>query len=142
MKLSAKLVLVLAGLAVSACSEVEEGSSDGYEPATLGPIDGAEVKRVTFTAEGARRTGLQTATVRPSGKHKRVPYASLIYDGTGRAYVYTNPDPLTFIRAEVNVASVARDQVLLREGPPTGSLVVTAGAAQVYGTELEIAGGH
>jgi hypothetical protein len=141
-RITAKLVLLLAGFAVAACSEVEEGSSDGYEPATLAPIDGTDLKRVTFTAEGARRTGLQTARVAQSGKHKRVPYASLVYDGAGRTYVYTNPHPLTFIRAEVQVARVQHDHVLLAEGPQTGSSVVTAGATQVYGAELEIAGGH
>lgn len=142
MKLTAKLVLILAGLAVSACSEVEEGSSDGYEPATLEPIDGADLQRVTFTAEGARRTGLRTATVGQSGKHRRVPYASLIYDPAGRTYVYTSPKPLTFLRAEVQIDRVDGDRVLLTGGPPPGSDVVTTGAAQVYGTELQISGGH
>lgn len=139
--LAAGFVLVLAGLPPAACSEVEEGSSDGYEPATLEPVDGADGKRVRLTAEGAKRTGLQIATVRQSGKYRVVPYASLIYDGAGKTYVYTSPRPLTFLRAEVQVRRVQGNRVLLVDGPPARSDVVTVGAAQVYGAELEIAGG-
>jgi hypothetical protein len=139
---AAGLALVLVALALPACSEVEEGSSGGYEPATLEVVDGADVTRVTFTEEGAGRTDLRTARVRRSGKHRVVPYASLIYDGAGKAYVYTSPRPLTFVRAEVQVGRIERDRVLLVAGPPAGSDVVTTGAAEVYGAELEIAGGH
>ena len=32
--------------------------------------------------------------------------------------------------------------MLLAAGPPPGTEVVTVGAAEVYGAELEIAGGH
>jgi hypothetical protein len=129
-------------LSLPACSEVEESSSGGYEPATLESVEGADVKRVKFTGEGARRTGLRTAKVRQRGKQRVVPYASLVYDGVGKAYVYTSPRPLTFDRVQVQVGRIERDRVLLREGPPAGSDVVTVGSAEVYGTELEIAGGH
>jgi hypothetical protein len=139
---TAGFVLALVVLSLSACTEVQEGSSGGYEPATLQSVEGADVKRVTFTAEGARRIDLQTATVRQRGKHRLVPYASLIYDGAGKAYVYTSPRPLTFLRAMVEVGRVQRERVLLVDGPPAGSDVVTVGATQVYGAELEIAGGH
>jgi multidrug efflux pump subunit AcrA (membrane-fusion protein) len=137
-----RMVLILIGIALSACSEVEEKPSDGYEPATLVPVDGADLERVTFTAEGAQRTGLKTAMVRQGRVHNVVPYDALIYDGAGRTYVYTSPKPLTFLRAEVKVDRVEGDRVLLTDGPPPGSDVVTTGAAQVYGTELEISGGH
>lgn len=140
--LAAGFVLILAGGPPSACSEVEEGTSDGYEPATLESVDGADGKLVKFTAEGAERTGLQRATVRQSGNHRVVPYVSLVYDGAGKTYVYTSPRPLTFLRAEVQVRRVQRNRVLLVGGPPAGTDVVTVGAAEVYGAELEIAGGH
>jgi hypothetical protein len=42
----------------------------------------------------------------------------------------------------VEVDRVERDRVLLTDGPPAGSEVVTVGATEVYGAELEIAGGH
>ena len=46
------------------------------------------------------------------------------------------------MRAEVKVDRIDGDRVLLSEGPPAGTKVVTVGAAEVYGAELEIAGSH
>jgi hypothetical protein len=131
------LVVVLSG-----CSEVEEATGVGYQPAKLEAVDGVDFKRVTLTAEGAERTGLQTATVRRRGIHRIVPYAALLYDGAGRSFVYTSPERLTFLRSDVDVARVDGNRVLLTAGPPAGSVVVTVGATEVYGTELEIAGSH
>jgi hypothetical protein len=140
--LLASLALAIAGLGLSGCKEVEETSSEGYEPAKLEPVGGADVKRVTFTAEGARRVGLRTAAIRRSGRQTLVPYRALIYDGHGTAYVYTSPESLSFLRQEVHVDRIEGDRVLLSHGPPTGTEVVTVGATEVYGAELEIAGGH
>lgn len=136
------LALFLAGLALAGCSEVEETSSGGYEPAHLQEVNGSEVKQVTFTKEGAERTGLRTAAVQRDGRHRVVPYGSLIYDSAGRSWVYTIPQPLTFLRAEVQVDRVEGENVLLDDGPPVGTGVVTVGATEVYGSELEIAGGN
>ncbi len=141
--LSAGLTLVIAVLPLSACTEVETETATSYEPAKLEPVKGdADLKRVTFTAEGARRTGLETAPVRSSGEHKVVPYAALIYDAEGKTYVFTSTAPLSFVRSEVQVRDIEGNRVLLSDGPPAGTEVVTVGAAEVYGTELEIAGGH
>lgn len=138
----ALVLAVLAGLVLPACSEVEPAAEGGYQPAQLAHDGGASFPRVTFTGEGAARTGLRTATVARSAGHAVVPYAALIYDGQGDSFVYTSPRPLTFVRAPVAVARVDGDRVLLSEGPPAGTVVVTVGASEVYGTELEIAGGH
>ncbi len=100
------------------------------------------LKRVQLTAEGAHRTGLETARVGRSGEHRFVPYQALIYDGAGRSWVYTTVAPLTYVRAAVEVERVERDRVLVTKGPPVGTDVVTTGASEVYGAELEIAGGH
>jgi hypothetical protein len=138
--LSAGLLLVIAGLPLSACSEVEEATTSGYEPAKLEPVKGSDdLKRVTFTAEGAKRIGLRTASVRRSGKHRVVPYEAVIYDPQGKIYVYTSSKPLSYLREKVMVDRVEGDRVLLSDGPPAGTEVVTVGAAEVYGAELEVA---
>jgi hypothetical protein len=138
--LRAGLVLVLVALPVSACKEVEEESSAGYEPATLTPVKGTDdLKRVTFTEEGAERVGLATAPVRQRRREEVVPYAAVIYDAEGKTYVYTSPKPLSYLREQVEVDRVDGDRVLLAEGPHAGAEVVTVGAAEVYGAELEIA---
>ena len=140
--LAAGLAVLLGALPTSACTSAEEASTGGYQPATLEPVDGTDLRMVTLTEEGARRTGLRRVTIRRSGPHLVVPYAALIYDGEGTAYVYTSPQPLTFLRAEVEVDRIDGDQALLTDGPRAGGDVVTVGAAEVYGAELEIAGGH
>jgi hypothetical protein len=118
---------------------VETETATGYEPSKLEPVKGNDdLQRVTFTEEGARRTGLQTAVVRRSGKRTVVPYAALLYDPEGKTYVYTSPKPLQFVRREVDVSRVEGDRVLLSEGPLAGTEIVTVGAAEVYGTELEV----
>jgi hypothetical protein len=134
------LVLVAAGLPLSSCTEVETESAEGYEPAELKPVKGNdELVRVTFTAEGAKRVGLKTAEIARSGRQKVVSYKALIYDPDGKTYVYTSPKPLSYLREPVEVARVRGDRVLLSDGPPAGTTVVTVGAAEVYGTELEVA---
>jgi hypothetical protein len=141
--LCAGLVLVLGAFTLSACKEVETETATGYEPAKLEEVKGKDdVKRVTFTEEGAKRTGLETAEVRKNGNRNVVPYAALIYDPEGKTYVYTSPKPLSYLREAVKVDRIEGDRVLVTDGPPPGTKVVTVGAAEVYGTELEIAASH
>ena len=131
----AGLVVATAALPVAGCTEVETETATGYEPSTLEPVKGnKDVQRVTFTEEGARRVDLQTASVR----RNVVPYAALIYDPEGKTYVYTSPKPLEYLREEVKVDRIEGDRVLVSRGPPAGTEVVTVGAAEVYGTELEV----
>jgi hypothetical protein len=136
------LALIVAGVALSGCTEVEPAEEAGYEPAKVQDVEGSELKQVTLTAEGAERTGLQTAPVRRSGDHRVVPYTALIYDGEGRTFVYTAQQPRSFLRAAVVVDRIEGDRVLLADGPAAGSRVVTVGATEVYGTELDVAGSH
>jgi len=143
-RLLAGLVTAVAGLSLAGCREVVTESSATYEPAKVEPAKGGAegLVRVAFTAEGARRVGLETAVVRRDGRRLVVPHASLIYSPEGRTFVFTSPEPLTFVRAPVTVAAIDGDRAELSDGPPPGTAVVTAGAAQVYGAEQDIAGGH
>jgi hypothetical protein len=134
--------VLVSGVALAGCSEVTPTTSEGYVPAQLHEVEGSQLVQVTLTAEGAERTGLRTAPVQRSGDHRVVPYAALIYDDQGRTFVYTAPKPLSFVRAAVVVDRIEGDRVLLSDGPAAGSRVVTTGAAEVYGSELEIAGSH
>ncbi len=140
--LLAALWTLAVGASVSGCTEVVPEEPEVHEPAHLEPIEGSEVQQVTFDERGAEQVSLHTAPVRRIGAHAVVPYAALIYDGQGASWVYTSPEPLTYVREPVEVARVAGGRVLLDEGPPVRTRVVTTGAAEVYGAELEIAGGH
>jgi hypothetical protein len=129
---SARLAIALGVVALSGCSEVEAESETGYEPSKL-----AE-SYIEFTPEGAKRTGLRTRAVARSGRRVSVPYAALLYDPEGRTYVYTSPEELRYVKKQVRVHRIGGDRVVLSRGPPAGTQVVTVGAVEVYGTELEV----
>jgi hypothetical protein len=138
-RLACGVGVVVAGLPLAGCSEVESESSTGYEPAKLKAVnEHGDLQRVIFTAEGARRIGLRTARVRRSAKRTVVPYTALLYDPEGKTYVYTSPRALVYVRAEVQVRRIDGARALLSDGPPAGTEVVTVGATEVYGTELEV----
>ncbi len=134
--------VALLALTVSACSEVEEPSVDDYAPATVTTPDPSSAPLVKFTDEAARRVDLTMSTVEGREGALVVEYAALIYDKQGKTWVYTAPEPLTFLRAKVVVAEIDGNQVTLSDGPPPGTKVVTQGATEVYGTELGMAGKH
>ena len=52
--------------------------------------------------------------------------------------MYTSPRSLEFVRAEVQVRRIEGDRMVLSGGPPVGTQIVTVGATEVYGTELEV----
>jgi hypothetical protein len=138
------LVLIAACVVtLSACGEASSGydyeTASHHEPARLVPIKGTDVQRVVFDAEGAERVGLKTAPVRQNGQGTIIPYDAVIYDADGKTYAYTAPKPLTYVRQEIAIDHVAGDSVMLSDGPPAGTKVVTVGAAEVYGTEFEVA---
>jgi hypothetical protein len=139
------IALVFAGLPLAGCKEVEEESAAGYEPSKVEPVKGAkedDLVRIKFTKEGAARTGLKTERVRGAGEHTVIPYAALIYNDEAKTFVYTSPKPLSFVRAAVKVDRIEGSRVLLSEGPPAGTKIVTVGATEVYGTEIDMAGSH
>ena len=59
-------------------------------------------------------------------------------DTTGVTWVYTMPQPLTFIRQKVVLVKVSGPDATLSEGPPVGTAVVTKGVAELYGAELGV----
>jgi hypothetical protein len=75
-----------------------------------------------------------------SGTRTVVPYAAVLYDSNGDAWVYTNPEPLVFVRHRIKIEYIAGDRAVLSEGPAVGTAVVTLGAAELFGAEFEV--GH
>jgi hypothetical protein len=134
--------VALIALTVTACSEVEEPSGDDYAPATVTTADPSSAPTVKFTDEAARRVDLMMSTVTGRKGALVVDYAALIYDKQGKTWVYTVPEPLTFLRARVVVDEIDGNRVTLSDGPPPGTKVVTQGVTEVYGAELGMAGKH
>jgi hypothetical protein len=141
------VVLIALGLvvAIQELSEKElseDAVASESEPATLEPVEGTSLVRVTLTSHAAERVGVQTVPVRDagSGNEKVVPYGAVIYDAEGKTWVYTSPEPLVFVRAPIAVDRVEGRKVFLSEGPATGTEVVSVGTAELFGAEFEV--GH
>jgi hypothetical protein len=134
------LLAIAPALALGACAEAEPAETSHYEPAKLAAIKDSDVKQVTFTAEGAKRVGLEFGEVRSTEGGPVIPYASILYDAKGSTFTYTSPKPLTFVRQEIVVRRIDGNNVQLAKGPPIGTKVVTVGATEVLGSEFEV--GH
>lgn len=73
-------------------------------------------------------------------QRKIVSYSAVVYDVHGDAWVYTNPESLSFVRQPITVDYIEGDRAVLLDGPPAGTAIVTVGAAELLGTELGV--GH
>jgi hypothetical protein len=69
---------------------------------------------------------------------KVVPYAAVLYGVHGETWVYSNPEPLVYVRQPIVVDYIEGDLAYLLEGPETGTAVVTVGAAELFGTETGV----
>ena len=126
------LALILASL-LAACAP-KENAATKVNPVKLEPIEGTEFKRVILTEKAAQRLNIQTAEV--SGES--IPYAAVIYDTEGNTWIYTNPAPLTFVRAPIVVDHIQGDQAILSQGLDSGTSVVTLGVSELYGAETGV----
>jgi hypothetical protein len=68
-----------------------------------------------------------------------IPYAAVIYDTDGNTWVYTNPEPLVFVRQPIVVDYIEGDRAVLAEGIASGTQVVTIGSSELLGAELGVA---
>ena len=102
-------------------------------------IAGTEMMRITLTQKAAERLDIKTGkTAADAIGVMTAPYAALFYDGKGRTWVYTNPEPLVYVRAPVVVESIKGPNMVLKEGPAAGTTVVVVGVAELYGAESGI----
>lgn len=140
------------------CSESAstKGEATKVEPATVEEGIG----RVTLTPRAAERldikmgaVGLAPALQKMKGQvvasvdgapspstadRKVVPYASVVYEPHGETSVYTNPEPLAFVREHVKIDHIDGDVAVLSEGPAAGTAVVTVGVAELFGIEFGV----
>jgi hypothetical protein len=102
---------------------------------------GFGISLITLPAKAASRLDITTAEIREDQSGRKItPFSSIIYDLDGDAWVYTVPEPLSFVRESVVVALVKGNDVYLEEGPPAGTKVVTVGVPELYGTEVGVNG--
>lgn len=112
------------------------------------PILGAnagEMLKIKYEVEGnleglraGDRVPVKYSRRKSGGVRKVVPYSAVLYDPQGKTWVYTSPEPLTFVRQPIVVDFIEGDRAVLKEGPAVGTEVVTAGAAELFGVENKI----
>jgi hypothetical protein len=139
------VVAILGSVTLAACQK-KAAEHKAEHPAKIEPIEGSDLKRVTLTDRAIERIALKTDEVReqrvaPAASPQRVvPYSSLIYDPQGKTWVYTSPQPKSFVRHSVDVDRIDGDVVVLKDGPPAGTVVASQAVAELYGAEFKV--GH
>ena len=139
------LALLAAGLAGLGAYLAFGGSSGGStdeeeaQPAVVEPTGTDGVSRVVLSQRAAERLNVETAPVTSVRLNRRVrgaiPYTAVIYDTNGDAWTYTSPEPLVYVRQDVEVVRVRGGEAILAHGPPTGTSVVTVGQVELWGVE-------
>ena len=140
MSLSLFMLVMIVALQLSACAPVSPLEEEA-KPVRLEPIAGTDVNNVILTADAAKRLDLQTMAVRQEeikGTQRIViPYAAVLYEANGNTWVYVNVKPLTFVRQAIVIDYIDSDQAILSKGPAADAVVVTVGAAELFGAESE-----
>ncbi len=145
-------IVFTAGLAIALIAAVQilrensttPGSLSLPEPAVVEHIENSDLSRIILTERAAERLQIQTEAVRTEQVNGAarlvVPFSAVYYAANGKAWVYTNPEPLVYVRHAIKVDRIEDSQAFLTEGPPADTAVVTVGVPELYGTEFEI--GH
>src|SRR5207248_11737446 len=114
-------------------------------PARIKPVAGSQIPQLQLTQRAVQRLGIVTQPVQPSAAAGRpareaIPYSAVVYDHDGSTWTYVNTAADTYQRKPVTVTEIDGAAALLSAGPPTGTQVVTVGAAELLGTEYNISG--
>jgi len=127
------VTLFFAGLLLSACGP-SSNPVEFISPSKLEKIEGTDLSKVILTEKAAERIGIET--VPASGTS--LPYAAVIYDIEGNTWVYTQPEPLTFVREPIVIDHIEGDTVILAQRLPAELNIVTVGVIELYGTETGV----
>ncbi|MGH3386552.1 MAG: hypothetical protein ACRDO1_18390 [Nocardioidaceae bacterium] len=135
----APAMVALAALTSSACSAPAESATEVNHAAVIEAIEGSELSQVTLSARAAERLAIETQAI-TAGAKMSVPYGAVLYDAHGETWVYTQTKKLNFVREPITVDRIDGDTAHLTAGPTAGTLVVTVGAAELFGAEMDV--GH
>jgi RND family efflux transporter MFP subunit len=108
-------------------------------PPTADPT-AATIDLVYELPAGAHRRPGERVLVRLAGRAQDaapvVPDGALLHDIHGGAWVYEQVEPHVFVRRRVDVRDTTNGLAVLARGPAAGALIVTVGAAELYGVEF------
>src|SRR5262245_1723973 len=129
----AMVAAIGATLVLSSCKSNKV--TEVHHPAKLEESGTEGIMKVILEEKAATRIGLQTTQVVQEGARLVVPYGAVLYDTKGDTWAFTNPSPLTYVRAKVVVEAIDGDRAILSLGPAAGTTIVTVGAAELMGAE-------
>ena len=132
--------LALVGLVLGGCNQAT--TSAPAEEAIHIEEQASGLKQLTLSEKAAERLGVETAEVAGSGSALTVPYAAVIYDAQGLTWSYVNTAPLVYLREAITIDRINGATAILSAGPAVGTPIVTTGAAELYGAEIGVGGGH
>jgi len=104
-------------------------------------VEGTGVVRITLSEQEAKLLGIRTAAVRKAAGRLVVPAAAVFVDPKGHWWVYSNPEPLVYVRHRVGLDRQAGGRAYLKSGPEVNTLVVTVGVPELFDTEVGLAAG-
>ncbi len=112
-------------------------AAHGEAPAKVEKNATTGIAKLTLTEHGLERIELKTEPAKAgTGTAVLLPYAALLYDSSGKTWVYTNPASRVYERQPVTVTKVEAGVVTASAGPAAGTPVVTVGAVELFGTEF------
>ena len=137
-------LLMLAALPLSACAPVATATATKPKPYKLEKPEGTSLTRLRIEQRVFDRIRIKTSTIREVERfggetaRKVVDYAAVVYEPKGDTAIYTNPEPLVFVRQPIKVDYIDGDVAVLADGPPAGTAVVTVGTAELLGMEFGV----
>jgi hypothetical protein len=134
--------LAATALALGACNSGGGASAPKVEAIHIEEDEASGHKTLTLSEKAAERLGVATSPVAGAGADMTIPYAAVVYDAQGQTWAYVTTEPLVYERAEITVDVIEGDTARISAGPPVGTQVVTTGAAELYGAEIGVGGGH
>lgn len=129
-------VMVAAALSLAGCGKGTAKTTPESPAAVEKQASG--IARITLKGRAAERLGIEFAEVKSAGKRLEAPYRTLLYDTTGREWVFISPEPNVFMRTEVKVEQIDGDTMYFSKGPAAGTKLVTTGIALLSGIEFGV----
>jgi hypothetical protein len=127
------------GLAAAPGERARAAQPIAAPPSAAAAASTADLYYSLANNDGALRPGQRvdvTLSLRGAEESLVAPWAAVLHDVHGGAWVYEATAPQTFVRRPVEVRYVADSLAVLARGPAPGTKVVTAGAAELFGTEF------
>jgi RND family efflux transporter MFP subunit len=132
---------VISGLGDEAQGTPRTGRRTAAPPSANPDAASVDIFYEVPNADGALKPG-QRVTVRlplqGSTSALALPKAALLHDASGGTWVYEVRGNHAYARRRVDVADIVGDLAVIARGPAAGTRIVTAGAAELFGTEFGI----